>query len=279
MSLKGIAREQLRIQDEGHYEAPSGATVEISAAQAYAVANTELFTPEACEAALRAAERRDGQEAGRITLANEKTQEAAHRMSREGPVCVLSFASARNVGGGFVNGAKAQEEDVHRCAGAYRCLETARRYYEVNRATASLLYTDHLIYAPRVPWFRVDGRTLLEEPFSASILTAPAPNAGEHLRRHPDGREAVREALHRRAGYVLAVAVEREERSLVLGAWGCGVFRNDPREVAAVWHDWLHGRGWRRHFERVHFAVWDRTKTQRVWAAFEEQFGETPGAP
>lgn len=273
MSLRGIARAQLRIQDEGRYVAPSGTTVDIRAAQAYAVTHTELFTPADCAMAQRAVEARPaGAGTGPVTLANEKTQQAAQRLSASGPVSVLSFASARNVGGGFMNGAKAQEEDLHRCAGVYRCLETARGYYEANRATSSLLYTDHLIYAPLVPWVRVDGRTLLEEPFLASIITAPAPNAGEHLRRQPDGHAAVRETLHRRAGYVLATAITRGERRLVLGAWGCGVFRNDPSEVVAVWHDWLVERGWQQHFEHVHMAVWDRTRSQHVWQAFEAQF-------
>ncbi|MEM6782352.1 MAG: TIGR02452 family protein [Bacteroidota bacterium] len=276
--MKGIARAQLRIQDEGRYVAPSGTVVDIKATQADAVAHTELLTPDDCAAVQRAVEAQPtGSGTGPVTLApvtlaNEKTQQAAQRMSADGPVCVLSFASARNVGGGFMNGAKAQEEDLHRCAGAYRCLETARGYYEANRATSSLLYTDHLIYAPRVPWVRVDGRTLLEEPFLASIITAPAPNAGEHLRRYPNGHAAIRETLHRRAGYVLATAITRGERRLVLGAWGCGVFRNDPSEVAAVWHDWLVGRGWQQHFEQVHVAVWDRTKSQHVWEAFGAQF-------
>jgi uncharacterized protein (TIGR02452 family) len=84
---------------------------------------------------------------------SEQTPRLVQEEGVDDPV-VLNFASARNVGGGFLNGARAQEEDLARSCGLFRCLETQPEYYEVNRRTASLLYTDHIIYSPRVPWFR-----------------------------------------------------------------------------------------------------------------------------
>ena len=99
----------------------------------------------------------------------------------------------------------------------------------VNRAQKSLLYTDHMIYSPSVPWFRTRSTNLLDYFFLASVITAPAPNAGQVLRRAPDASPEIEACVRRRAGMVLAVARELGHRNLLLGAWGCGVFRNDPR--------------------------------------------------
>jgi uncharacterized protein (TIGR02452 family) len=93
-------------------------------------------------------------------------------------IAVLNFASARNPGGGFLNGAKAQEEDLCRCSGLYPCLVQCDSYYEANRQEASCLYTDHAIFSPRVPFFKTGGDgddQLLPQPFYVSVITMPAP--------------------------------------------------------------------------------------------------------
>ena len=141
---------------------------------------------------------------------------------------LLNFASAKNAGGGFLNGAKAQEEDLCRSSGLYLCQLEQPDYYAANRAEKSMLYTDHIIYSPRVPCFRVSGDGLLNACFYPSVITAPAPNAGVFLQREPHGAAALAAALQRRADYVLAVAKHQAQKNLVLGAWGCGVFRNPP---------------------------------------------------
>jgi uncharacterized protein (TIGR02452 family) len=136
-------------------------------------------------------------------------------------------------------------------------------YYDANRACPSMLYTDHIIYSPAVPFFRGDDLRLLDEPFACSIVTAPAPNAGQAA-RHREDREGVSRALVRRAGMVLAVAEDADERCLVLGARGCGVFCNDPVEVAS--------ERFRGAFERVVFAIHDRSPGQATRRAFDRRF-------
>jgi uncharacterized protein (TIGR02452 family) len=209
-----------------------------------------------------------------IEVTSETTAQAARRLvERDGVarVAALNFASAKNPGGGFLGGAKAQEEDLARCSALYTCQLTQRAYYDANRAHGSLLYTDHLIYSPGVPFFRDDRLDLLEQPFACSIVTAPAPNAGEALRRDVS-RAAISEALDRRTGKVLAVVEDNAERCLVLGAWGCGVFRNDPAEVAAVFARWLATPRFAAAFDRIVFAIYDRSAKQTTLRAFEQQF-------
>src|SRR5262249_31356994 len=145
----------------------------------------------------------------------------------EARVVALNFASAKNPGGGFLSGAKAQEEDLARCSALYTSQITQRAYYDANRAHGSMLYTDHIIYSPDVPFFRDARLELLEAPFLLSIITAPAPNAGEASRHGRGEADKVRRTLEARAGKVLAVAAAHGHTCLVLGAWGCGVFRNE----------------------------------------------------
>lgn len=268
MSLKGVAKDTLSILERGSYVAPSGAVRALQPALDDAVAGTELVTPER----LRSLLRRSGP-GGRpptTELWEATTQVCARRLVQDegcDDVVLLNFASARNPGGGFLRGAKAQEEDVTRCSGLYPCLLTQPAYYDVNRHQSSMLYTDHLIWSPRVPFFRSRSRDVLEAPFLASVITAPAPNAGQHLARGGDPA-SLAEALRRRAGGVLAVAREKGHRTLLLGAWGCGVFRNDPEQVAGVFADWLADPRFGGAFDRVVFGVIDGTRDQRVLSAF-----------
>ena len=266
-SLVEIARENLEIFERGRYAAPSGREVSIEAPLAHAVNGTRLYQPSDLEAPFVGQAR-----PMRVEVTPETTGAALRRLVQdegEARVVALNFASAKNPGGGFLTGARAQEEDLARCSGLYPCLIRQQAYYQANRAFGSLLYTDHIIYSPDVPFFRDEGLGLLDAPFLASLITAPAPNAGEHLRRHPDAGEAIRACLRRRALEVLRVATEQRHRCVILGAWGCGVFRNDPAVVADAFAGALAAGP---PFERVVFAVYDTARGQRTLGAFRERF-------
>ena len=104
------------------------------------------------------------------------------------------------------------------------------------------------------------------------MITAPAPNAGVFLQREPNGAAALAETLQRRVDYVLAVAKDQAQKNLVLGAWGCGVFRNPPEQVAAVFAQSLRQPEFADCFERIVFAVYDRSPGKAVFKAFAAQF-------
>ncbi len=262
--LEQVARETLALCERGTYTAPSGREVDLRAAMVAAIEGTQLYTPD--RLATLAPPPRVSTPS--IEVTDETTQRAAQRLATTADVVLLNFASARNPGGGFLRGAKAQEEDVARCSGLYPCLLTQRAYYDANRAEESVLYTDHLIHSPRVPFFRTQSRDMpIEEPFLASVITAPAPNAGQALRGDRASRAAIRETLVRRARYVVSVAAERGHRTLLLGAWGCGVFQNDPTEVADAFAAALAFVD----VDRVVFAV--PKGVERNHEAFAQRFG------
>lgn len=270
------AQETVAILERGDYTAPSGRTVPIAGGLARAVEGTVLYRPGELDALL---ERLPGAEPGaetRIEVTGETTLAAAHRLCAPGTVpFALNFASAKNPGGGFLSGAHAQEEGLARSSGLYASLRSAKEYYEFHRAQGDLLYSDHMIYSPDVPVFRDDAGRLLEEPYEVAFLTSAAPNRGAIRDEAKAAR--VRDALSLRARKVLAVAVANGHRRLVLGAWGCGVFRNDPAEVAEVFAELLRPGGdpggeFAGRFEHVVFAVWDTAKGAPRHAAFQDVF-------
>jgi uncharacterized protein (TIGR02452 family) len=272
MSLAQVAKETVEIGDRGWYVASSGARVSIADAVARAAGGTLLYRPDDFEQLHLPVDDVGPATIRPIEVSAETTAEAARRLvEREGVsrVAALNFASARNPGGGFLGGAKAQEEDLARCSSLYKCQLTQPGYYQANRATVSMLYTDHLIYSPEVPFFRDERLELLATPFTVSIITCPAPNAGEAHRRGEGPH--VRTTLERRARHVLRVAAHHRHHALVLGAWGCGVFRNDPCEVADVFARLLTTPPLCRAFARVVFAIYDRSKSQGTLRAFEER--------
>ncbi|GGX83669.1 TIGR02452 family protein [Streptomyces fructofermentans] len=270
--LRGIARETEEIVAAGAYRAADGRAVSIAAAVAAARAGTRMYGPgplprpvdgpgPAATAATRTF----------FEVTGESSLEAARRLP--GPRAVLNFSSARNPGGGYLNGAQAQEEALCRASALYTCVKEARAFYDHHRTHRDAFYTDRVIHSPGVPVFRDDRGRLLDEPYTAGFLTAAAPNAGVVLRTAPERAPELPRALAVRAERVLETAAAHGYPRLVLGAWGCGVFRNDPAQVAGAFRALL-GDGGRfaGRFEHIVFGVLDRTRDAVVRRAFEHAF-------
>ncbi|MEU2021777.1 TIGR02452 family protein [Streptomyces sp. NPDC016469] len=269
--LRGIARETETIVRAGSYRAGNGRGISIEKAVAAALAGTRLYGPEP----VPVAPGRDRTPV--IEVTGESSLQAAARMTREGPgeVAVLNYASARNPGGGYLNGAQAQEEALCRGSALYATLLRAPDFYAHHRAERSAFYTDRVIHSPGVPVFRDDRGRLLDAPYTAGFLTSPAPNAGVIRARTPQEAHRVPAALAARAERVLEVAAVCGYRRLVLGAWGCGVFRNDPAEVAGAFRALLTGEGrFAGHFEQVVFGILGRDDDSPTRVAFDRVFAD-----
>lgn len=272
-----MAAETAAVLDRGDYVAPSGRTVTIAGELDRAVRGTVLHRPEALEALLRDMTAGGRDRDTRIEVTGETSLAAARRLAGEAAdeVACLNFASAKNPGGGFLNGAHAQEEGLARSSGLYAALLAAPDFYAFHRARRDLLYSDHMIYSPGVPVFRDDAGKLLEEPYHVAFLTSAAPNRG--ALRDPAKAAQIPRVLRNRAGKILAMAHHHGHRRLVLGAWGCGVFGNDPAEVAGAFAALLQGDGWfARRFDHVVFAVWDTAPGSPRLAAFQQTFPTPP---
>ncbi|MDH6223206.1 MULTISPECIES: TIGR02452 family protein [Streptomyces] len=272
--LRGIARENEEIVAAGRYRAGDGRTVDIAEAVRAAREGTRTAGPDPVPVPAAAAV------TTLVEVTPESSLEAAHRLARGGgdPVAVLNFASARNPGGGYLNGAQAQEEALCRGSALYTCLLRAPEYYRHHRTDRSPFYSDRVIHSPAVPVFRDDRGRLLDEPYPAGFLTAAAPNAGVIARTAPDRIAGIPAVLASRAERVLETAAAHGYRRLVLGAWGCGVFRNDPAQVAGAFRVLLAPGGrFDGRFGHVVFGVLDRTRDAATRTAFAVTFRDLTG--
>lgn len=274
-----LGADTLRLIEQGGYDNRHGTRVPLAAKVAACVAGTALIRPNewpaihrrAGELARAAADRRP-----RVEVTGETTLAAARRLVDGGAtVLALNFASAKNPGGGFLGGSRAQEESLARSSALYPSLCTQQPYYDANRAGARAVYTDHAIYSPRVPVFRDDDGALLDAPYDVSFLTMPAVNVSAMRQHGRLDRDVVFRTMARRVGHVLALAAERGYRMLVLGAWGCGVFGNDPRLIAGFFAEAL-AKEVGECFEHVTFAVFDPSPDQATLTAFRDGLAPHP---
>lgn len=226
--LRGIAQQTQEIVAAGRYRAPDGSEVSLAPAIEAARDGTRMYGPDPVLVPVR-----QGPEWETFfEVTGESSLEAARRLGTG--TAVLNFASARNPGGGYLNGAQAQEEALCRASALYTSLLGARAFYDHHRAHRDPFYTDRVIHSPGVPVFRDDRGSLLDAPYRACFLTAAAPNAGVIRRTAPQRTAELPGALATRAERVLETALVHGYRRLVLGAWGCGVFQNDPVQVAGA---------------------------------------------
>jgi uncharacterized protein (TIGR02452 family) len=269
-SLSGMARDTVKICEAGQYQTGTGKTVLLADDIQRAVKGTVLYSASNLPELPPASPTLETN----IEVANETTFRGLVKLAaRGGHIACLNFASAKNPGGGFLGGAQAQEEALARASALYPCLLAAPEYYERNRSNRSVIYLGLIIFSPQVPFFRKDAGDLLEKPILASVITAPAPNRGAVVQNEPGNLPLVETALRRRAEMVLHVAQAHGVERLVLGAWGCGVFRNDPAKVATIFANLTKPPGrFAGVFRDVLFSVYDRSEPPSTLRAFLNAF-------
>ena len=133
------------------------------------------------------------------------------------------------------------------------------------------MYSDYVIYSPYVPVFRDDNGTLLEGPFLCTFITCPAVNAKVVLERDPGRGPEIRDRMDARIRKVLAVAEAHGHDHLILGAWGCGAFGNEPGQIADLFKDAL-SLEFSDAFEHVLFAIPDWSDDCRFIGPFHRAF-------
>ena len=190
--------------------------------------------------------------------------------TNEGFVGVLNFASSTNPGGGVTKGSTAQEECLCRCSNLYLTLyqeKCIREYYNVNKKYMSNLGSDAIIYSRNVYVFKDKDYNMLpvKDRFYVDVLTCAAPNLRENPRNqyNTDASEEkltlTDEELYnihvKRARNILNVAIKNEDDYLILGAFGCGAFRNNPEIVAKAYKDVL--QDYMYCFKVIDFAIID----------------------
>ena len=222
-------------------------------------------------------------EPAQIIVSKKRSFEAASAYKGR-KVCVHNFASASNPGGGVARGANAQEECLCRCSSLYFCLNTSEMwngFYQPHRYAQNPLHNDDIIYTPNVTVFKTDTadpKLMAERDwYEVNVITCAAPN----LRQHPsnaynsgDGDSAVRIsdkellAIHeKRLRRILDVAALGGNEVVILGAFGCGAFSNNPEVVAQAARNVI--VDYRHAFKVIEFAVYCSPRDERNYKIFE----------
>ena len=213
----------------------------------------------------------------------------AERLVREGynPI-LLNFASAGHPGGGVENGARAQEETICRRSTLTRSIYSFDPKY-ASRYGYPLAAGNHYpivsrfsaIYSPSVTVFR-EGRecTLMEEPYDVAVVTCAALNLnGKYeIRLTPDGHmpQAAIDITRSKIRTVFRIALSHGHDSMVLGAFGCGAFKNPPAEMARLFHEVMDETEFKDRFKLITFSIIENHNSHNAnLNAFRKEFGKT----
>ena len=221
----------------------------------------------------------------KIIVSKKRTFEAAMNY-QEKKVAVLNFASASNPGGGVVNGSSAQEECLCRCSTLYCNLTEDfmwKNFYQPHRHAANPIHNDDLIYTPDVVIFKSDTpypRLLPPNKWTkVNVITCAAPN----LRERPsnafntgDGNQAVKispaqlEQIHiQRGRKILATAAANKNEVIILGAFGCGAFMNNPEIVANAYTKLV--EEFKNAFKVIEFAIYCSPRDDSNFRIFSDR--------
>lgn len=271
-----LGQETVRIVQEGSYTAADSSQVEFQDLISDCLEKTALWSPQQLERLTEGLDRNPHCET-RFKVFNETTLTTARRMVVEqnlSRTLCLNFASAKKPGGGFLGGSQAQEESLARSSALYDSLLRQQDFYDINRTCGTCLYTDYMIYSPNVPVIRLDDGNLLAKPYPLSILTSPAVNAGAVRKNEPSKAGKILPVMIERINKVLALSLHLGYEHLILGAWGCGVFRNDPVDIAKLFANALkQDERFMNRFKTVTFTVLDGSKTGSIIKPFLAEFG------
>ena len=250
--LKDLAQETLEISRTGRYHLGNQVILWDAARP------TQLWTSQALDKLVEEAAFPSEGPSAALEVRGEGTVDAIFRLSEGETLCpkigVLNFASAKNPGGGFLNGSMAQEECLAFCSNLYQTQTTGQgpQYYEINRANRDPVYTDTMLIGD-VTFFRTGDFSLTETCVTCPVITAPAVNMGIVV-RNGDSADRAKQVMKGRMEKILALFAHWGCTRLVLGAYGCGVFRNDPEDVSRFWQELLE-KGWNRRFEQITFSI------------------------
>lgn len=185
-----------------------------------------------------------------IKVVNSTTTEAIHFCEEKKKIAALNFASYKHPGGMFLNGSSAQEECLCHESTLYNVLIAfEKEFYRPNRKRLNdALYNSNLIYSPNILFDGTPGVSYCD------IITCAAPNRKAAKRYRNIEDSVINDHMEDRIDHVLFSAYDNGVEILILGAFGCGVFGNDPKNVADIFKTFLNSK-YKDCFDKVIFAI------------------------
>lgn len=283
-----ILNDTLGILEKGYYVTDFGKRVELKLTKQQMLECT-VYLPEAVDKICNSKDFSHVHVMGRVgvgcenmdsyTLARKRAESASFLLSEKEKcrVLVLNLANPVHPGGGVRRGANAQEEDLCRKSSLLLSLEgkTAREYYDYNASLHTYMGSDAIIITPDVEIIKDENGNSLDETTVVSVMTCAAPMLRNGMEGMTQGQ--YEQMLYNRITGMLKLAAFLGYKMLVLGAFGCGAFRNDARVVSDLFYRAMKefnydGMVLKDMFRRIDFAVLDRTANRYNFKEFSRNF-------
>jgi len=188
-------------------------------------------------------------------------------------VCALNMASPKWAGGGVATGARAQEECLFRCSDLF------------DTVTQDLypLRDNHFLYTQDAAFIKDKDYNVMDDVV-CDVITIAAVNLNkdsyydkvkeEYVNVITDKEDNYYDLTKQKIRSIFLECRENRVNNIVLGAWGCGVFKNDPKDIAKMFKDVLVGEGYDHYFRNVVFAVInDKNSVDNNYEIFKEILG------
>lgn len=206
-------------------------------------------------------------------LENTTFQCARERFRQFSRIAVLNFANPHEPGGGVKRGAMAQEECLCRCSDLYNALAQPyflKHYYQYQLQNCDRFFSDRLIYSPNITVFKSDDDIpqMLDTPFHVDVITCAAP----YINTSVYDSDNLLQIYKSRIKNILEVSMSKEVNCLILGAFGCGAFHNDPNLMAKAFADLLVREQYGKYFDKVIFAIKRTGAFCQNLCSFQEAF-------
>lgn len=215
--------------------------------------------------------------AEKILVVPDSTFAAAQKNIRYGKTAVLNFANPQYPGGGASKGAVAQEECLCRCSNLYLCLSAPNifeDYYFYHKKYTNHLFSDRLIYTKDVVVFKDESEVpaLLprDEWFFVDVITCAAP----YIAKINIDNASLKSLFKSRIKNIFEAAIDNKVEVIILGAFGCGAFKNPPEVVAEAFHEVIDENGYAYNFRKIVFAIKCNPNNTKNLDVFQEEFSK-----
>lgn len=210
-----------------------------------------------------------------LSVESNASFNAAKKYLQYGKTAVLNFANPHYPGGGVHNGAMAQEECLCRSSNLYPCISNKNvfnDYYLYHKDMNHYFFSDRLIYTKSVTVFKDDSDVPQIMPksewFNIDVITCAAPYIAK---REYTNKTALKELFKGRIKNIFEAAIDNDVEVIILGAFGCGAFKNSPEVVAKAFHEVIDENSYGSYFKKIVFAI---PKGNNFYRFDDEFFGE-----
>ena len=261
-----IFQQTMRLVDSGEYVSEKNNCIQIPDPEpmmAGTVFYDKEFTPD----------RKQNYDQMEISVQNNDCVLAGQQLKQKGfDPAILNMASGRNPGGGVIHGAGAQEENLFRRSNLFKSMYQFAEYasmYNIPKSEDQYPLDFHFggIYTPDAFFFRgleTDGYPLLDDPISLSVISVAAINLTGHDLSVQDYLSTTRDKIRT----IFRIGIDHGHDALVLSAFGCGAFGNDPYVMASLFLEVLHEPEFEKAFRKIVFAVIDDHNSKGNYASF-----------